>query len=718
MDNPELNLAFRFLEETGLNVFLTGKAGTGKTTFLQNLKSRSPKRMIVVAPTGVAAINAGGVTIHSFFQLPFAPFIPGLPLQQKNNQQKSYNQFSKAKINIIRSIDLLVIDEISMVRADVLDAIDDILRRYRKNSKPFGGVQMLMIGDLQQLAPVVTDEEKELLQPFYPSYFFFDSKALKTTNYITIELKHIYRQQDPIFIDLLNSIRENKISEQNRKLLNQRYFPDFEPKQDEKYITLTTHNFQAKQLNSKKMEALDEKSYLFDAEIIDDFPEYSFPTDEKLELKKGSQVMFVKNDSSYLKRYFNGKIGVVSNIGEEYIEVICEGDEDPIEVTREEWTNTKYAIDEETKSIVEKVEGRFIQFPLKAAWAITIHKSQGLTFDKVIIDANIAFAHGQVYVALSRCRSLEGMILTSPIVSNSLVSDTTISSFYSEKEKQQPTQLDLQAASKAYYKELLLEQFDFTTFQNRFSQWIYRLEQNLKKMFPEYVIETNGFFKNFQTTLLPVSERFRKQLERLLYYSKNYLEDKQLQERIEKGATYFLEQNEKLDVFLQNPFPSVDNKETQKLLQKTFDELKEAFNIKKETLRAIVEKGFSIINYLEARAKANIEVSEKKTRKTHLDKEMSSGSRQSFSKKEVNYKDILHPKLYEQLIAWRQKKATEKQLPPYSILQQKALIGVVNTLPETTKDLLKILGIGKVIANKYGDELLAMVELYKKEVDD
>ncbi|MDD4848423.1 MAG: AAA family ATPase, partial [Bacteroidales bacterium] len=530
MENPELDLAFKYLEETGINVFLTGKAGTGKTTFLHHLKQKTPKRMIVLAPTGVAAINAGGVTIHSFFQLPFAPYLPEM-FHQQSGEKKVDHQFSKTKINIIRSIDLLVIDEISMVRADLLDAVDDVLRRFRRNSKPFGGVQMLMIGDLQQLTPVVTDEEKELLQRFYPSPFFFDSKALKTINFVSIELKHIYRQQDPKFIDLLNSVRENKISEKTRALLNQRYIPDFEPSDEEKFITLTTHNSQAKQINSKKMELLDGKTYTFDAQIIDNFPEYLFPTDEYLELKLKTQVMFVKNDSSALKQYFNGKIGVITDIGDDHLEVTCEGDENPIEVLREEWTNAKYTIDEESKAIVEKVEGRFIQFPLKAAWAITIHKSQGLTFEKAIIDANKAFAHGQVYVALSRCRSLEGMVLTSPISQNSLILDHNIEQFSNEKSLQQPSFQNFLQSAKNYYKELLIEQFDFSIVKENFSFYSYRVNDFFNKIYPEYVTTVKEVLNKYNETVIPVSERFQKQLERLVYYSENYLKDAALSER-------------------------------------------------------------------------------------------------------------------------------------------------------------------------------------------
>ena len=331
--NQQFDLAFNFLQNTGTHLFLTGKAGTGKTTFLKRLKEVSPKRMIVVAPTGVAAINAGGVTIHSFFQLPFGPYLPSA--SREADQAKNFtNKFSRDKINIIRSMDLLVIDEVSMVRADLLDAISDVLCRYKDRTKPFGGVQLLLIGDLQQLAPVAKDDEWNLLKEHYPSTFFFDSKALSESNYYCIELTKVYRQNDSTFISLLNNIRENRFDEETLNSLNQRYIPDFAPDDQQGYITLTTHNYQAQQLNNRKLAELPGKSYTFNAEINNDFPEYSYPTDNQLELKNGAQVMFVKNDSSGEHRYYNGKIGKIVFINPNKITVVGE-DGNEIQVERE-----------------------------------------------------------------------------------------------------------------------------------------------------------------------------------------------------------------------------------------------------------------------------------------------------------------------------------------------------------------------------------------------
>ena len=456
--NPQLELAYDFLEYTGVNVFLTGKAGTGKTTFLRELKRRSPKRMIVVAPTGVAAINAGGVTIHSFFQLPFGPYVPGSSDTVERGEKLQYtHKFNREKINIIKTIDLLVIDEISMVRADLLDAVDDMLRRYRSKNEPFGGVQLLLIGDLQQLAPVVKEDEWALLKQHYASAFFFHSKALAATRYVAIELKHVYRQQDREFVDLLNRVRENRVDATVLGMLNRRYVPGFKPSDDEGYITLTTHNHQAQRINDVKMAELSTRAYSFKAEVKDNFPTYSYPTEETLVLKQGAQVMFVKNDSSPEKRYYNGKIGKITAINDRSIEVVGKEDGLKIQVTPEEWTNTRYTLDEETREITETVEGTFKQYPLKTAWAITIHKSQGLTFERAIVDANAAFAHGQVYVALSRCKTFEGLVLSSPVTMRSLVSDGAIDEFVREAEQKVPNKEELQQARQSYFRELLLE---------------------------------------------------------------------------------------------------------------------------------------------------------------------------------------------------------------------------------------------------------------------
>ncbi len=440
MQNPELKLAFDFVQYTNRNIFLTGKAGTGKTTFLHKLKETSHKRMVVVAPTGVAAINAGGVTIHSFFQMPFGPILPG---RLESSEKSIIQKFNKKKINIIRSLDLLVIDEISMVRADLLDGIDTVLRRYKNKTLPFGGVQMLMIGDLQQLAPIAKDNEWNLLKEHYDTIFFFSSKAYTQSNAISIELKLIYRQQDNNFIKILNEIRDDKLSVESFQELNKRYIPGFSPEKEDGYITLTTHNASANRINDEQLKKIKTKIHTFEAEVNGHFPEYSFPTDQHLKLKVGAQVMFIKNDISPEKLYFNGKIGTIVNIEDHLIYVKSKDEDNQIEVGQVMWDNVKYTINETSKEIEEEVAGSFIQYPLRLAWAITIHKSQGLTFEKAVIDAQAAFAHGQTYVALSRCKTLEGLILSSQISSNGIICDSTVGNFNREVEENQPDEKTL-----------------------------------------------------------------------------------------------------------------------------------------------------------------------------------------------------------------------------------------------------------------------------------
>ena len=428
--------------------------------------------MIVVAPTGVAAINAGGVTIHSFFQLPFHPFIPSLYLSEAGSTEKPERadrpgyKMSREKINIIRSLDLLVIDEISMVRADTLDAIDSTLRRYRNRFIPFGGVQLLMIGDLQQLAPVVKDDDREILGRYYQSFFFFESKALENTDFVTIELKHIFRQDDQVFIDLLNRIRNNDVNQAVLDELNKRYIPDFDPDSGGGYITLTTHNHQARTINDSRLEKLPGKTHSFTAIVKDEFPEFSYPNDTELVLKTGAQVMFIKNDLSGDRLFFNGKIGKIISFDDDIIVVRCPGDDFSIRVEKAEWQNMKYTLNDETKEIDETVVGTFTQYPLKLAWAITIHKSQGLTFDRAVIDASAAFAHGQVYVALSRCRSLDGLVLSSRIGRRSLIDNPVVSEFVNGPLQNQSGRNQLDESRKAYQRQLISELFDFAPMAN------------------------------------------------------------------------------------------------------------------------------------------------------------------------------------------------------------------------------------------------------------
>lgn len=419
--NFELDVARFIVEKTDMSLFLTGKAGTGKTTFLREVVRYTKKKCIVLAPTGIAAVNAGAMTIHSFFQFGLGPFVQGVI------EPKSDFRINKSKLELIRHLQLLIIDEVSMVRADLMDHIDVELRRIRRNSKPFGGVQLLMIGDLQQLPPIAHGGEDELLRQYYKTLYFFSSAALKSMKYSCIELKNVYRQTDRHFIDILNHARNCTLTSQDISDLNARYIPGFSPKPEDGYIRLMTHNRQVDYVNETEMEKLDSKPYTFVAAVTGTFPEESYPTADSLTLKKGAQVMFIKNDPE--RRFINGTLGEVKSIDKNSIAVRLAESGTVIDVEPMEWQNIRYQFDEESKEISSKQIGRFKQYPLKAAWAITVHKSQGLTFDKAIIDVHAAFSPGQAYVALSRCRTLDGLVLSSPVSASVFMRDNAVDAY-------------------------------------------------------------------------------------------------------------------------------------------------------------------------------------------------------------------------------------------------------------------------------------------------
>lgn len=419
--NFELDVARFIVEKTDMSLFLTGKAGTGKTTFLREVVRYTKKKCIVLAPTGIAAVNAGAMTIHSFFQFGLGPFVQGVI------EPKSDFRINKSKLELIRHLQLLIIDEVSMVRADLMDHIDVELRRIRRNSKPFGGVQLLMIGDLQQLPPIAHGGEDELLRQYYKTLYFFSSSALKSMKYSCIELKNVYRQTDRHFIDILNHARNCTLTSQDISDLNARYIPGFSPKPEDGYIRLMTHNRQVDYINAAEMEKLDSKPYTFVAAVTGTFPEESYPTANSLTLKMGAQVMFIKNDPE--RRFINGTLGEVKSIDKNSIAVRLAESGMIIDVEPMEWQNIRYQFDEESKEISSKQIGRFKQYPLKAAWAITVHKSQGLTFDKAIIDVHAAFSPGQAYVALSRCRTLDGLVLSSPVSASVFMRDNAVDTY-------------------------------------------------------------------------------------------------------------------------------------------------------------------------------------------------------------------------------------------------------------------------------------------------
>ncbi len=689
--NPELELALQFIEKTDRNLFITGKAGTGKTTFLHKIKSESLKRMVIVAPTGVAAINAKGVTIHSFFQMPFGPILPN-QIANTNQQRK----FSRTKIDIIKSLDLVIIDEISMVRADLLDGIDQVMRRYKNRNKVFGGAQVLMIGDLQQLAPVVRPNEWSLLQQYYNTVYFFSSQAYQEANVVSIELKHIYRQKNEDFITILNEIRNDKLSEKSAEILNKRYNPTFSPTKEEGYITLTTHNNRANLINDSELNKISNRSYFFDAEVSGKFNENSFPNSKKLELKVGAQVMFIKNDSSPEKRFFNGKIGIVTDITRENVTVQCGDEIDEIVAERETWENINYSINEETKEIKEDVSGSFKQIPLRLAWAITIHKSQGLTFEKAIIDAEASFAHGQTYVAMSRCTSLEGLVLKTPITSNAIINDKTVSSFNESVEENHPDERILNKSEQQFQLNLISELFDYQPFLYPTTRLIDIFYKNRTSIKGEVIDHLQIIKDKGVVALMKVSSGFRNQLAQINEDGILPENSSQIQERFAKALDYFITQTKENILKPLNAIEfSTDNKAVKKDFSKQFDALQEKLMEKLFALQKM-NNGFKTKSYLEVRAKAVLQ----KTAPTKKKKKLS-------SKRDP----ILALKLRE----LRDEIRITESIPAFQIFTQETLYAMCDLLPRTESELLKISGMGKIRVSKYGEEILEVINSYCQE---
>ena len=697
--NNELQLANDFVRFTDRNIFLTGKAGTGKTTFLHNLEKDSAKRMIITAPTGVAAINAGGVTLHSFFQLPFGPFVPGSEAYERTRQHQF--RFSKEKKKIIKSLDLLVIDEISMVRADLLDAVDEALRHHRRNSLPFGGVQMLMIGDLHQLAPVAKRNEWQLLESHYASIYFFSSKVLSRTELVTIELQHIYRQSDDSFIKLLNRVRNNRLDQSSIHALNQRYLPEFSPKEDDGYITLTTHNRSADTINSKQLNELNTKEFRFTAEISGEFPEHTYPAPADLRLKEGAQVMFVRNDPAAEKRYYNGKIGRISKITGTEITVLCPDDEQEIAVKPIVWENIKYTLNQENNEIEEEVIGKFEQYPLKTAWAITIHKSQGLTFEKAIIDAAAAFAHGQVYVALSRCKTFEGLVLSSPIADSGVATDTAVLGFAEQARNNPPSEEKLQKAKIGFQQKLLMECFDFKQLRDRLGYFLHLLQGNdrLVQVMGISIADLEVLEEQAVQDIFLISENFRNQLHDIFAAGELPESDPYIQERACKASGWF---QEKFKLIFADSISKLhidtDNKELGKKINNVLNNLKLDLAVKLAGVRSC-EQGFAPSRYLRAVSAAEINFVPEKAKKQQGP--------------EYSEADVEHPELFRALKKWRAKKAQELDLAHFQILHQRTLIQIAVALPENLVDLKKIHGVGKMTVQKYGEELVGLVGEYR-----
>ena len=536
----------RFINQTQRSVFLTGKAGTGKTTLLREIIQTTHKNTVVVAPTGIAALNAGGVTIHSMFQLPFGGFIPDNSSPQFSESTKfetkatlrRHFKMSGLKKSVIRNMELLIIDEVSMLRADLLDAMDYMMQSVRKRNTPFGGVQVLYIGDLLQLPPVIRDEEWRTLKTYYKGKFFFHSHVVQQNPPLYIELSKIFRQTDDTFISVLNNLRNNQISLQDIQTLNQYVKPDFDLKANKGYITLTTHNNKADSMNAQALQDLEGKLVSYNPAITGDFPDKIFPVEQELKLKVGAQIMFVKNDLSFDKHYFNGKMGIIKSLGSQEILVHFPEENKTIEVEKYEWQNIRYKVDQTTKEIEEEVLGTFVHYPIKLAWAITVHKSQGLTFDKAALDVSQVFLPGQAYVALSRLRSLEGLILLSPLRMNGISNDQDVMDYALNKASDSFLANALHFETKNFIHNYLVNTFDWSDLAQEWRNHRFSYNESF---------EVSGKSKHAVWAkkqaeqvdqLLDPSKKFISQLNKL--FAPETVDLNHVSERIQAAFSYFL----------------------------------------------------------------------------------------------------------------------------------------------------------------------------------
>ncbi len=688
--NEIFDLAYRFVTETNENIFLTGKAGTGKTTFLKYLKENSTKNIVVAAPTGVAAINAGGVTLHSLFQLPFHPFLP-----TKNNKEEllAKIRYNKQRQQLLCKMELLVIDEISMVRCDVMDAIDTILKHARRNYHlPFGGVQLLCIGDLHQLPPVAQNHEWNILKEYYESPFFFDSLAIKEQSPLMIELDKIYRQKEESFVRLLNKVRNNQMHADDFEDLHLRFDPVFRPDRDEKYITLTSHNKQADQINEQELYKLNTAKFTYKAIVEDEFPENMYPVEFELNLKDGAQVMFLKNDLIQ-KRYYNGKIGVIKTLTKDKIIVDCDGTE--IEVGTETWDNSRYTLNRADGKLEQETLGTFTQYPLRLAWAITIHKSQGLTFEKVMIDAGAAFSSGQVYVALSRCTSLNGIVLLSKIPASAIHSNDNVIKGQQSLAYKGSLVERFAGARQLFTQQLLEEIFSFGEVDTAIEQLTFQIHQHQDKLNREATDWIENFKKHIAADKA-VGLRFIGVIAGLMKEEGVIENNVLLQKRISDAAKHFIPKLEAYIKELKTHPLNTEHKETSTPVNEKLNEFALAL-YNSNFYTQYCKQPFSVTGFLQHKLKYtqprfNItcygsETAEIKT-------------------------DSANAELYDTLKRWRNMVCKETDQPIYMVANQASLQEIATYLPLTKKDLMQIGGFGKAKAEKYGDEILEAVESY------
>lgn len=684
-------LILDFIQFTNQPIFLTGKAGTGKTTLLRKIKSTTAKNFAVVAPTAVAAINAGGVTIHSFFQMPFGPIIPNQP-----GEPVKELKYAEDKIKLLKCLELLVIDEVSMVRADMLDFIDQTLKNVKASNLPFGGVQVLMIGDLYQLSPIAHDAW-HILKDYYVSPYFFDSLILKRISLLTFELQKVYRQSDPLFLDILNRIRENTLTPALLNQLNEHYDPTLADAWKEDYITLTTHNNLVGQINTECLEKLDGETHAFAARVTGDFPKDAYPVDDVLHLKAGAQVMFIKNDSSGKKQYYNGKAAKVVAIGKDSVRVQFLHDSQSFEVEREEWQNVKYALDQDENKINETNTGSFAQYPFKLAWAITIHKSQGLTFEKAIVDISSSFTHGQAYVALSRCKSLDGLLLKSPVKMENIMTDKRIIAFTEQAVSRRPTANDLKIFQQQYAWNLIDDLFDFSAIQG---YWSILRTSKFRANDENAALDNLRAVVNdlLEKDIIRVARKFKDQELAKIDKSANLENDKVFLGRLAKAAEYFIPKLETATNEM-SKFASLNiylDEHSEKVLA-TLSHCANALNVKL-ALFNFSWHPFSIENYTKTYLGATNKFDQRPKKTTQVKAEVP--------------KEVINQKLYQSLVEWRKNLSQQRNVPAHSVLSDLALLNIAAKPPRSADQLAAIKGVGIGNAVDLGKGILKIVNDY------
>lgn len=690
--DPLHELILDFIEKTNKPIFMTGKAGTGKTTFLRYIRSQTKKNLAIVAPTAVAAINAGGVTIHSFFQVPFGPVIP--LASETSFSEFSGKSFGTEKAKLIKCLDLLIIDEISMVRADTIDYIDRVLQFLKGSNRPFGGIQLLMIGDLYQLPPVF-QQDWHLLGKFYKGPYFFDSLIFNKFPIVSFELEKVYRQSDPKFIKILNNIRNGSIDETLLKSLNQQVYVDSEDKDLAQHVTLTTHNPLVKKINEERLEKLGGVAFRFKAKISGEFPKEGYPTDEELVLKKDAMVMFIKNDSSGKKQFYNGRTARVEEISQDRIKLIFLDDGSDFEAVQEVWENTKYSLSESEQKVSQTSAGSFIQFPLKLAWAITIHKSQGLTFNEAVIDVSAAFAHGQTYVALSRCRNLEGLVLKEKVEAKNIITDPSVAAFMKKAQIRLPKLEDLNSFIQTEERELVVDTFSFESLKAGWEHFKIIIAALLpaQNAIEDQVVGIQNILEN---KINKIGQKFITKELKGSSLSPNGVE--LLRNRLAKAGEYFSKQLTELNLLILALHQHLKGAPFHSDYFPTLNLILEQIEVKIQLFKHLSEdKDIAQIN---------------KVTKLVVDKYKPTDG---WIEKQNNDLKIENPLLYHELLNWRKQTAEIKKTLSYHIISDQALADISTKLPKTLSQLSKIKNIGEGKASQYGDQIIKLIRQYLGE---